>query len=99
MGNFRQFPEERQRLQLEEDEAARLAQEFFASARRGDAAEDEFDWTQSAKAEPEVHAHLRREEYGLLQVSADRTAIYPEHFMIGAIWLGAVALGLWRIII
>ncbi|RVU02232.1 hypothetical protein EOE18_17605 [Novosphingobium umbonatum] len=97
MGNFRQFPEERQRLQLEEDEAARIAQEFFASA-RGGSVDEEFDWTQ-AKAEPEVHAHLHREQYGLMQVSADRTAIYPEHLMIGAIWLGAIALGLWRIII
>lgn len=120
MGDFRKFPEERQRLQLDEEAAAHLAREMLAAAGRprgeelpddpyASVAEDPAQWPGPPPAfaaprggEQGEESVAQRRTYhrpnALSQVNARRTMVYPEHVVIGGIWLVAVVAGLWRVL-
>ena len=120
MGDFRKFPEERQRLHLDELAAAQLAREMLAAAGRprGDEAlddpyagvkEDPAQWPGPPPAfvaprggeeagDGVAQHHTYHRSNALLDVSAERARFYPEHVVIGGIWLAAVVAGLWRVI-
>ena len=115
MSDFRKFPEERQRLQLDEAAAAELAREMIAAVgqARAELADDPYAMVEEDPAhwpgppptyaaprgtdEPGVERKLYRRPNALTQVNAGRAMVYPEHVVMGAIWLSAVVAGLWRV--
>jgi hypothetical protein len=88
MANFRKFPEVRASMRMSEAEAAVLAEEVIAAARRELARSHET----GAGPPKAISARLLRDPAR----GANRLSIYPEHILLGALWFCATIAGLWQ---
>jgi hypothetical protein len=90
MANFRKFPEVRASMRAGEIEAAALADEMIAAAGR------ELARTHEAEAGPPAAISARilrdpaRGQRGLSM------PVFPEHILLGGLWLCAALAGLWQ---
>ena len=87
MSEFRKIPEPDQSQWLDEEQAAALAREVLAAAGR-----------QLANERKARALNLRSAAPKMLDVRKDEPRFYPEHWLIGGIWVVTMLGALWQIV-
>lgn len=104
MSELSKFPKPGDSASLDEAAAAALAREWLSAAGAAFGPAEEADEPGANAARPAPARQVETLELtsamewlgGPGVAMEDRLALYPEHYALAIVWVGAVALGLWR---